>query len=176
MVDKDGTSRMTYYIWETCGVQLDDSKEPPSACPICTDERQFVGWEGQRWTTLEKMRRRRFKNRVKRVRRGLHQIITEPPFAICQRAFLVETSSVTSFGTASLTWTERRYQQSRSWEESIASRYLILTTTHPSSSGATHSAGRRCTYTNRTECGCRGRVQRSRTGRVRKHRPCPGSR
>src|SRR5712692_2864131 len=93
MVDKDGTSRMTYYICETCGVQLDDSKEPPSACPICTDERQFVGWEGQRWTTLEKMRRRRFKNRVKRVRRGLHQIITEPPFAICQRAFLVETGS-----------------------------------------------------------------------------------
>ena len=91
MVDKDGTSRMTYYTCETCGVQLDDSKEPPSACPICTDDRQFVGWEGQRWTTLEKMRRHRFKNRVKRVRRGLHQIITEPPFAICQRAFLVET-------------------------------------------------------------------------------------
>jgi len=82
---------MTYYICETCGAQLDDSKEPPSACSICTNDRQYVGWEGQRWTTLEKMRRRRFKNRVERVRRGLHQIITEPPFAIAQRAFLVET-------------------------------------------------------------------------------------
>ena len=82
---------MTFYICETCGAQLDESKEPPSACSICTNDRQYVGWEGQRWTTLEKMRRRRFKNRVERVRRGLHQIITEPPFAIAQRAFLVET-------------------------------------------------------------------------------------
>jgi len=82
---------MAYYICETCGVQLDASKDTPSACPICTNDRQYVGWEGQRWTTLEKMRRRRFKNRVERVRRGLHQIITEPPFAIAQRAFLVET-------------------------------------------------------------------------------------
>ena len=33
---EDGTSRMTYYICETCGAQLDDSKELPSACPIIT--------------------------------------------------------------------------------------------------------------------------------------------
>lgn len=40
-------------ICETCGTQFAASVLPPTACPICLDERQFVGWEGQRWTTLE---------------------------------------------------------------------------------------------------------------------------
>src|SRR5438445_8011714 len=111
---------MTFYICETCGAQLDESKEPPSACSICTNDRQYVGWEGQRWTTLEKMRRRGFKNRVERVRRGLHQIITEPPFALGQRRFWLREGRVISFGTASHSWTERRCQLSRTWAGSIA--------------------------------------------------------
>src|SRR2546426_4446439 len=163
MVDKDGTSRMTYYTCETCGVQLDDSKEPPSACPICTDDRQFVGWEGRRWTTLEKMRRHRFKNRVKRVRRGLHQITTEPPFAICQRAFLVET------GSGNLLWDCITYLDGKTIsaiEELGGIDCIAISHPHYYSSIVEWSdtfGERRCTYTNRTECGCRGRVQRSPT-------------
>jgi hypothetical protein len=44
---------MNTYICETCGTQFAPSALPPATCPICEDERQYVGWEGQRWTTHE---------------------------------------------------------------------------------------------------------------------------
>jgi hypothetical protein len=46
---------MNTCICETCGTQFAASPLPPAACPICEDERQYVGWEGQRWTTHEKL-------------------------------------------------------------------------------------------------------------------------
>ena len=47
---------MMNYMCATCGTQFAASDEPPAACPICDDERQYVGWQGQRWTTLEELR------------------------------------------------------------------------------------------------------------------------
>ena len=44
-------------ICTTCGTQFAASEAPPAACPICQDERQYVGWAGQQWTTLEQLRR-----------------------------------------------------------------------------------------------------------------------
>jgi hypothetical protein len=44
---------MNTYICETCGTQFAPSETPPAACPICEDDRQYVGWNGQRWTTPE---------------------------------------------------------------------------------------------------------------------------
>lgn len=44
---------MNTYICETCGTQFAPSDAPPAACPICEDDRQYVGWNGQRWTTPE---------------------------------------------------------------------------------------------------------------------------
>ncbi|MBV8769958.1 MAG: MBL fold metallo-hydrolase, partial [Hyphomicrobiales bacterium] len=44
---------MPAFICVTCGTQFSPTEAPPSLCPICTDDRQFVGWEGQAWTTLE---------------------------------------------------------------------------------------------------------------------------
>ncbi|MDA4128941.1 MAG: hypothetical protein OK422_05765 [Thaumarchaeota archaeon] len=84
---------MAYNICSTCGIQLEDAKHPPGSCPICTNDRQYVARSGQQWTTLEKMKRRGFKNRITRVESGLHQIITKPSFGIGQRAFLVRTKS-----------------------------------------------------------------------------------
>ena len=84
---------MVSYICSTCGVQLEDAKEPLASCPICTDDRQYVGRAGQQWTTLEKMRRLGFKNRIEPVDDDLHKIITNPSFGIGQRAFLVRTKS-----------------------------------------------------------------------------------
>ena len=46
---------MNTYICETCGTQFAPSMLPPAACPICDDERQYVGWQGQRWTTHEEL-------------------------------------------------------------------------------------------------------------------------
>ncbi len=43
-------------ICVTCGVQFAESERPPEVCPVCVDERQFVGWAGQRWTTLAALR------------------------------------------------------------------------------------------------------------------------
>src|SRR5262245_5043377 len=56
-----GESPMQCYICVTCGTQFAASDQPPRTCPICEDERQYVGWDGQKWTTLVEMRGR-FKN------------------------------------------------------------------------------------------------------------------
>ena len=47
---------MPNFLCTTCGTQYPDSLIPPDACVICTEERQYVGWQGQRWTTLEELR------------------------------------------------------------------------------------------------------------------------
>ncbi|MCI4568858.1 MBL fold metallo-hydrolase [Lysobacter sp. CFH 32150] len=42
---------MPLYICETCGTQYSETTTPPAQCPICEDDRQYVGWNGQTWTT-----------------------------------------------------------------------------------------------------------------------------
>jgi hypothetical protein len=59
-------------------------------CAICEDERQYVGWEGQRWTTLEELRDDH-ENRIRDEEAGLTGIGTTPKFGIGQRALLVRS-------------------------------------------------------------------------------------
>jgi glyoxylase-like metal-dependent hydrolase (beta-lactamase superfamily II) len=80
----------TAYICATCGVQHAPSEDPPATCPICEDERQYVGPRGQRWTTLEEMRGRHT-NRLVELEPDLIRIDTEPAFAIGQSAYLIRT-------------------------------------------------------------------------------------
>lgn len=80
----------TAYICVTCGTQYPPSADPPAACPICEDERQYVGPNGQQWTTLEQMRGR-YHNRFTPLEPGVTAIQTEQVFAIGQQAFLLET-------------------------------------------------------------------------------------
>jgi len=47
---------MPNYICATCGTQFAATDAPPAHCPICEDERQYIGWKGQQWTTLEQLR------------------------------------------------------------------------------------------------------------------------
>jgi len=47
---------MPNLICTTCGTQFAETTEPPEKCDICEDERQFVGWNGQQWTTLDELR------------------------------------------------------------------------------------------------------------------------
>src|SRR6476620_3414108 len=55
IADDAGRARighMPAWICVTCGVQQPDTQKPPDGCAICLDERQYVGWDGQRWTTM----------------------------------------------------------------------------------------------------------------------------
>ena len=38
---------MPAFLCETCGSQFTPSDQPPPACPVCQDERQFVPPGGQ---------------------------------------------------------------------------------------------------------------------------------
>ena len=82
---------MPHFICETCGTQFAASKRPPDSCAVCEDERQYVGWQGQRWTTLAELgkgHRPVFRDEEP----GLVGIGTEPSFAIGQRALLVRSA------------------------------------------------------------------------------------
>ena len=81
---------MQHPLCVTCGTQFSASDAPPAACPVCEDERQYVPDGGQRWTTLEALRRTH-RNALRRIEPELLGIGTEPRFAIGQRALLVRT-------------------------------------------------------------------------------------
>jgi hypothetical protein len=81
---------MENFICAQCGTQFAETAQPPSSCPICEDERQFVRHAGQEWTTLKQLsadHRNRFEDEAPQ----LLGIGTEPEFAIGQRALLVQS-------------------------------------------------------------------------------------
>lgn len=81
---------MLCYICETCGTQFAPSMEPPRECDICVDERQYVGWGGQRWTTHAELAARH----TIRIAddHGVLGFGIAPTFAIPQRAAFVPTA------------------------------------------------------------------------------------
>src|SRR3954449_9767047 len=81
---------MPAFLCTTCGTQYDESAGPPTACPICEDERQYVNWVGQQWTTIEELRRDH-KMVCREEDPGLLGLGIEPKFAIGQRALLIES-------------------------------------------------------------------------------------
>ena len=44
---------MNNYVCVTCGTQYASAPVPPEVCPVCEDDRQHVGYDGQQWTTHE---------------------------------------------------------------------------------------------------------------------------
>jgi hypothetical protein len=81
---------MSLPICRTCGVQY---AAPRADCPICSDERQYVGWEGQQWTSLEELRDGSRKGRVEQEGPGVFGVGSDPSLAIGQRALLVQADS-----------------------------------------------------------------------------------
>jgi hypothetical protein len=79
-----------HFICVTCGSQFAATEREPDRCPICDDERQYVGLEGQKWTTLEDYRRTH-QNVFAEEEPNLHTIHPQPKAGIGQRAFLVRT-------------------------------------------------------------------------------------
>jgi hypothetical protein len=82
-----GVSLMPFWTCEQCGAQFSESAEPPSSCPICEDERQFVNWKGQIWLARDELKQRY--NLAWREDLGIPGIGVEPRFAIGQRALLL---------------------------------------------------------------------------------------
>jgi glyoxylase-like metal-dependent hydrolase (beta-lactamase superfamily II) len=78
---------MSLWTCEQCGAQFPDTREPPRACKICEDERQYVNWKGQRWLTREELAGSH--KLVWRDDLGVTGIGMEPSFAIGQRALLL---------------------------------------------------------------------------------------
>jgi hypothetical protein len=83
---------MNHYICVTCGTQFAATDEPPAQCPICADERQYIGHQGQQWTTMAALQRD-YVNAVKPMESNLIGIGMQPRFAIGQRALLVQSPS-----------------------------------------------------------------------------------
>ena len=81
---------MEPFICMQCGTQFAESAQPPSSCPICEDERQFVHYGGQQWTTLERLAADHH-NRFEEEAPQLLGVGTEPEFAIGQRALLLQS-------------------------------------------------------------------------------------
>jgi hypothetical protein len=84
--DDEGTA----FLCVTCGSQFAKSAKQPDHCAICEDQRQYVGPDGQEWTTLDQLRTTH-KNTIKREEEHLYSINTAPKFGIGQRAFLIQT-------------------------------------------------------------------------------------
>ncbi|MGE5292564.1 MAG: MBL fold metallo-hydrolase [Micromonosporaceae bacterium] len=78
-------------ICATCGNHYPAAH--PAVCVICADERQWVPPAGQRWTTLHELGEAGHRSDVREVEPGLLGIGVSPPFAIGQRALLVQTSA-----------------------------------------------------------------------------------
>jgi hypothetical protein len=79
-------------VCSTCGAVFPAAAEPPAACPICEDERQWVPLEGQQWTSLEDLAAGHG-NELREEEPGLLGIGIEPSFAIGQRLLLVQTDA-----------------------------------------------------------------------------------
>jgi glyoxylase-like metal-dependent hydrolase (beta-lactamase superfamily II) len=84
-------------ICVTCGTQFGDTDHFPERCPICEDERQYVGLHGQQWTTLDDLRRN-YSTAIVEEEPQLTAFSVEPKFGIGQRAFLIRS------GSANILW------------------------------------------------------------------------
>jgi glyoxylase-like metal-dependent hydrolase (beta-lactamase superfamily II) len=83
---------VTTYLCQACATVYPPSDEPPGACPICEDPRQYVPHDtGQVWVTWEEF----IETHEAEVRddHGVLGIGCTPSFAIGQRALLVKSNA-----------------------------------------------------------------------------------
>jgi hypothetical protein len=73
-----------------CGAQFAERPAPPEHCPICQEERQYVRWAGQAWTTTDELRKTH-SLRIADEAEAITGIGAEPEFAIRQRALLLQS-------------------------------------------------------------------------------------
>ena len=92
LTSKSRSRRTASHICVTCGTQYPSANGVPPACPICKDERQYIGAQGQKWITLDDLRKTH-RNVFFQEGERLWGIHTQPEFAIGQRALLLQTQT-----------------------------------------------------------------------------------
>jgi len=75
---------MPLYSCCTCAAQFAEAAEPPAACPICNDDRQYVAPGGQAWATKEELQELH-RCTLTEVEPGVLAIGVEPKLAIGQQ-------------------------------------------------------------------------------------------
>jgi glyoxylase-like metal-dependent hydrolase (beta-lactamase superfamily II) len=84
---------MSLWICAACGVEYAESDRPPAECAICTDERQYVPLQGQRWTTSEALALNGTTASLEFMEPGLYRMTVSPQVGIGQQSFLVQTAA-----------------------------------------------------------------------------------
>jgi hypothetical protein len=75
-------------ICATCGTRYATVKTNTDACPVCNDDRQYIGDHGQQWTTYEQLSKV-YAIRFGQLQDSLYDLRMMPSFAIGQKAHLV---------------------------------------------------------------------------------------
>jgi glyoxylase-like metal-dependent hydrolase (beta-lactamase superfamily II) len=111
-------------ICATCGVER--NQPVPELCPICSDERQYIGEGGQRWTTLAELAESGHKIVVQENEPGLFGLRAEPRAGIGQTAQLVVT------GRGSMLWDPPGFADDAAAEAILAhGPVLAVAASHP---------------------------------------------
>jgi hypothetical protein len=76
------------WVCETCGVE---HAEAVAVCAICSDERQWVPADGQKWATLEQLTQAGRRVQIIELEPDLFGITVEPKVGIGQQTHLVRT-------------------------------------------------------------------------------------
>jgi hypothetical protein len=83
---------MSIHTCRTCGVQSPGPDGgPPDRCIVCDDPRQYVGWGGQRWTTLEELADEGFSTSLDELEPNLFALTVHPRMGIGQHGLIVRT-------------------------------------------------------------------------------------
>jgi hypothetical protein len=122
---------MTDWICATCAVEYPDTDQPPTICPICSDDRQYVRPSGQRWTTLTELTEAGHRGSVSEIEAGLLGITISPGVGIGQRALLVQTPS------GNLLWDSTGYVDDElAGQVAAAGGIAVIASSHPHMFGA----------------------------------------
>jgi hypothetical protein len=79
---------VTEWMCRTCGVEQAVAAEPPEACAICTDDRQYVLPSGPAWASTERLLADGHRLVVSALEPGLWGLRPEPKIGIGQTALL----------------------------------------------------------------------------------------
>jgi hypothetical protein len=80
-------------VCRTCGVQYGEARVD---CPVCLDERQYVNWEGQQWTSLAELHSGGHRGKIEEEGPGVIGIGAVPSVGVGQRALLIQSGSTPS--------------------------------------------------------------------------------